>query len=166
MLKAWAGKHAHRRRAFQIQGAGGDGGARSEALRLTGPSIETIKLEVEIDATDQLEFPADNPDTTEFGIHPQLAALETLIHPNSANLLANSILSNIDRESFAASNRKLGVEFDAVYTAQDIGSYKPSLANFHYLQEHVKQDCGVEAEDLLHTAQSLYHDHECRGNPR
>jgi hypothetical protein len=82
-------------RSFQIQGAGGDGGARSEALRLTGPSIETIKIDVEIDATDQLEFPNDNPDTTEFGIHPQLAALETLIHPSSGNILANSILSNI-----------------------------------------------------------------------
>jgi len=81
-------------RSFQIQGAGDDG-ARSEALRLTGPSIETLKLDVEIDATDQLEFPNDNPDTTEFGIHPQLAALETLIHPSSANLLANSMLSNI-----------------------------------------------------------------------
>ncbi len=82
-------------RSFQIQGAGGDGGARSEALRLTGPSIETIKLDVEIDATDQLEFPDDNPDAIEFGIHPQLAALETLIHPSSANLMANSVLSNI-----------------------------------------------------------------------
>jgi len=82
-------------RSFQIQSAGGDGGARSEALRLTGPSIETIKIDVEIDATDQLEFPGDNPDTTEFGIHPQLAALETLIHPSSANILANSILANI-----------------------------------------------------------------------
>ena len=81
-------------RSFQIQGAGGDG-ARSEALRLTGPSIETIKLDVEIDATDQLEFPDDNPDAIEFGIHPQLAALETLIHPSSANLMANSVLSNI-----------------------------------------------------------------------
>ena len=81
-------------RSFQIQGAGGDG-ARSEALRLTGPSIETIKLDVEIDATDQLEFPDDNPDAIEFGIHPQLAALETLIHPSSAKLLANSVLSNI-----------------------------------------------------------------------
>lgn len=82
-------------RSFQIQGAGGDGGARSEALRLTGPSIETIKLDVEIDATDQLEFPDDNPDTIEFGIHPQLAALETMIHPSSSQLILNSILSHI-----------------------------------------------------------------------
>jgi 2-haloalkanoic acid dehalogenase type II len=69
------------------------------------------------------------------------------------------ILSNIDRESFAASNRKLGVHFDAVYTAETIGSYKPSLDNFRYLLEHVDQDFGLAAADLLHTAQSLYHDH-------
>jgi len=69
------------------------------------------------------------------------------------------ILSNVDRESFAASNRKLGVTFDAVYTAEEIGSYKPASANFRYLVEHVKQDLGIGSESILHTAQSLYHDH-------
>lgn len=82
-------------RSFQIQGVGGEGGDRSETLRLTGPSVETIKLDVEIDATDQLEFPDDNPDTVEYGIHPQLAALETLIHPSSTQLILNNILSHI-----------------------------------------------------------------------
>jgi len=69
------------------------------------------------------------------------------------------ILSNVDRAGFAASNRKLGVAFDAVYTAEDIGSYKPSQANFRYLLERVKADLGVERGRILHTAQSLYHDH-------
>jgi len=69
------------------------------------------------------------------------------------------ILSNIDRSSFAASNRKLGVMFDAVCTAQDIGSYKPAPANFQFLVEHVKREFGVSRERILHTAQSLYHDH-------
>jgi 2-haloacid dehalogenase len=69
------------------------------------------------------------------------------------------ILSNVDQESFAASKRKLGVEFDAVYTAEAIGSYKPSLANFHYLLEHVDSEFGLGSDDVLHTAQSLYHDH-------
>lgn len=82
-------------RSFQIQGVDGEGGDRSETLRLTGPSVETIKLDVEIDATDQLEFPDDNPDTVEYGIHPQLAALETLIHPSSTQLILNNILSHI-----------------------------------------------------------------------
>ena len=69
------------------------------------------------------------------------------------------ILSNIDRDSFAASNRKLGVAFDAVYTAEDIGSYKPSPANFRYLLRRLRDDFGVAPERILHTAQSLYHDH-------
>jgi hypothetical protein len=66
---------------------------RSEALRLTGPAIETLKLEAEIDATDQLEFPDQNPTATRFGIHPQLAALETIVHPSSSQLLANNSLA-------------------------------------------------------------------------
>jgi 2-haloacid dehalogenase len=69
------------------------------------------------------------------------------------------ILSNIDRVSFTASSRKLGVTFDAVYTAQDIGSYKPAAANFEYLKKQVHEDFGIGQGAILHTAQSLYHDH-------
>ena len=69
------------------------------------------------------------------------------------------ILSNVHRDGFAASKRKLGVEFDAVYTAEDIGSYKPADANFEYLIRHLKSDLGMNAADILHTAQSLHHDH-------
>ena len=69
------------------------------------------------------------------------------------------ILSNVHRDGFAASNRKLGVEFDAIYTAQDIGSYKPADANFEYLIGHLKSDFGLDRTDILHTAQSLHHDH-------
>jgi 2-haloacid dehalogenase len=69
------------------------------------------------------------------------------------------ILSNVDRLSFAASNRKLGVTFDAVYTAEDIGSYKPDIRNFAYLIEHLEADLGVGQSQILHTAQSLHHDH-------
>lgn len=69
------------------------------------------------------------------------------------------ILSNIDRAGFAASNRRLGVEFDAVYTAEDIGSYKPDDRNFSYLLSRLGDDFGLGADDVLHTAQSLYHDH-------
>jgi 2-haloalkanoic acid dehalogenase type II len=68
------------------------------------------------------------------------------------------ILSNIDRASFAASNRRLGVEFDAVLTAQDIGSYKPDPANFEALLARI-DELGVPRQRLLHVAQSLFHDH-------
>ena len=68
------------------------------------------------------------------------------------------ILSNVDRASFQATNRLLGVAFDAIHTAQDIGSYKPDPRNFAYLLDRVKEQ-GVEREKLLHVAQSLFHDH-------
>ncbi len=69
------------------------------------------------------------------------------------------ILSNVHREGFAASNRKLGVRFDAIYTAEEIGSYKPSPRNFEFLLERLKTDHGVSPHQILHTAQSLFHDH-------
>lgn len=69
------------------------------------------------------------------------------------------ILSNVNRDGFAASNKKLGVEFDAIYTAEDVGSYKPNSANFDYLLTHVKQDLDLTPDQILHTAQSLHHDH-------
>ncbi len=69
------------------------------------------------------------------------------------------ILSNVNRDGFAASNRKLGVAFDAIYTAQDVGSYKPDPRNFDYLLSHLEIDLGLGKADILHTAQSLHHDH-------
>jgi 2-haloalkanoic acid dehalogenase type II len=68
------------------------------------------------------------------------------------------ILSNVDRESFAASNARLGISFDAVLTAEDIGSYKPDPRNFAALLERV-EEMGIPGERLLHVAQSLFHDH-------
>lgn len=68
------------------------------------------------------------------------------------------ILSNVDNESFAASNEKLGVSFDAIYTAEDIGSYKPSDRNFDYMLEKLATK-GIERHEILHTAESLFHDH-------
>ena len=75
-------------RTLKIQGAD-EGGDRSEALRLKGPPVETFKLDAEIDATDQLEFPDRNATTVQNGIFPQLAALETIVYPPSATLQSN-----------------------------------------------------------------------------
>jgi 2-haloalkanoic acid dehalogenase type II len=69
------------------------------------------------------------------------------------------ILSNVDRTSFARSNRKLGVDFDRIITAEDVGSYKPSPHNFEVLISEVRS-LDVAPNQLLHVAQSLYHDHE------
>lgn len=68
------------------------------------------------------------------------------------------ILSNVDNDSFAGSNQRLDVTFDAILTAQDIGSYKPDLNNFHALLQRASA-MGVPLDKHLHVAQSLYHDH-------
>ncbi len=69
------------------------------------------------------------------------------------------VLSNADNQSFAHSNRKLEVEFDAVYTAGDIGSYKPAHRNFDYMLANLPS-IGIEKGDILHTAESMFHDHQ------
>ena len=79
-------------RSLKIKGAE-EGGDRSEALRITGPPVETIKLDAEIDATDQLENPDQNQATVQHGIGPQLAALETLVYPTTASLQNSYSLS-------------------------------------------------------------------------
>jgi putative hydrolase of the HAD superfamily len=68
------------------------------------------------------------------------------------------ILSNVDNTSFAASNAKLQVEFDAIYTAEDIGSYKPADRNFDYMLTKL-EPLGIGKADILHTAESMFHDH-------
>ena len=73
-------------RKLQAQEAGGESGNRVEPTRFKGPAIETITLEADIDATDQLEFPDQNPSAGELGIQPQLALLESLVHPTAAQL--------------------------------------------------------------------------------
>jgi hypothetical protein len=78
-------------RTLQIK-ALGESRDRSEALRLTGPPVESIKLVAEIDATDQLEFPDQNL-AAQLGIHPQLAALETIVYPTSSQLQSNNSLA-------------------------------------------------------------------------
>ncbi len=81
-------------RSYQVQGAGGDGGGeRAQPFRLKGPAIETLKVEAEIDATDQLQFPDQNPNAVAHGIAPQLAALEALVNPSSEELLALDALA-------------------------------------------------------------------------
>jgi len=71
-------------RSFQIKGVSGDTGDHLEALRLKGPPVETIKVEAEIDATDQLE--GNDSQTVEVGLHPHLASLETIVYPSSVQL--------------------------------------------------------------------------------
>jgi hypothetical protein len=82
-------------RTLQIQSLpGGSDGVRVDVLRLRGPAIETIKVEAELDATDQLEFPTQFPLAVQYGLHPQLAQLEMLINPTVETLLADDSMAN------------------------------------------------------------------------
>ncbi len=80
-------------RTLQVQSVAPESQNRSEALRLKGPPIETFKLEAEIDATDQLEQPGQNPNSVQYGVQPQLASLEMLVYPTSTQLLENNALA-------------------------------------------------------------------------
>jgi hypothetical protein len=82
-------------RTLQIQATpGSQDGTRVDALRLRGPAIETIKLDAELDATDQLEFPNQYPITAQYGLQPQLAQLEMLVNPTVEILQADDALAN------------------------------------------------------------------------
>ena len=69
-----------------------------------------------------------------------------------------AVITNCDDDLFAESNRRLGVTFDWVITAQQVGSYKPSHRNFEVAFERI-EGAGVPRERILHVAQSLFHDH-------
>lgn len=97
-------------RSLKVQSVEGQsGGDRSEALRLTGPPVETIKLDAEIDATDQLEHPQQHNTTIQYGIQPQLAALETIIYPTSGHLKDTDAQQSAGAFEVAASQAPLVV---------------------------------------------------------
>ena len=109
----------------------------------------------------ELGYDVDDEEAARFGASVEYWPVfpdsgEALAYLKQHNRLV--ILSNVDRTSFAHSNTKLGVAFDAVYTAQDVGSYKPDARNFAYLVDHLAE-LGVARDEILHTAQSLTHDH-------
>jgi len=109
------------------------------------------ELGADVSAEDARRLAVSVPDWPAFG--DSQAALAAL-----GSRFKLMILSNIDRESFAGSSRRLKASFDAVVTAQDVGSYKPSPRNFDALLAQARR-LGVAEGKLLHVAQSLFHDH-------
>lgn len=80
-------------RTLQVQGTGGEQGDRSEVLRLKGPAVETLKIDAEIDATDQLETAKPGAVVLQSGIFPQLSALETILYPTTRQLMSNHAMA-------------------------------------------------------------------------
>ncbi|MET0935097.1 MAG: hypothetical protein ABWX83_03860 [Luteibacter sp.] len=103
-------------RTLQVQGIG-EGGDRSEALRLKGPAIETFKFEAELDATDQLAAPDNNPDVVRFGLYPQIAALESLVNPLSTDLVNQNVLAQSGTLEIAPTEAPLAL---LVWSAQRV----------------------------------------------
>lgn len=66
-------------------------------------------------------------------------------------------ITNVDNGSFARTHQLLGEPFHAIVTAEDVGSYKPALENFHFAFERISE-LGIARDKILHVAQSLYHD--------
>lgn len=79
--------------ARSMQRSGSEGGGRGDAQRVNGPPAETISMTVRLDASDQLEFPGQNPLTVLNGLHPAIAALEGLMHPAYASVIANQAMA-------------------------------------------------------------------------
>ncbi|QND50326.1 haloacid dehalogenase type II [Rhizobium lusitanum] len=152
--------------------------------RLTMGRDETLELFGRLETEQELQTPSLRYSTLLAAVHARIAKVLGVrvspdLHerfggsvsdwppfPDSAEALGYLkkhykliILSNVDRTSFAASNRKLGVNFDAVYTAEDVGSYKPDPRNFTYMLDHLRDDFGIAPSEVLHVAQSLHHDH-------
>lgn len=80
-------------RTFQIRGAGEQAGDRSEALRLTGPPVETLKVEAELDATDRLAEARAGARPADLSLHAQLAALESIVYPRSSQVRQQQTLA-------------------------------------------------------------------------
>lgn len=68
-------------------------------------------------------------------------------------------LTNCDRANYSGAAARLGYPWDAIHTAEEIGCYKPSLINFDYMFREVEMEFGFGRQDILHVAQSLFHDH-------
>jgi len=96
-------------RSLQPQAVGAESGDRLEVLRLKGAPIETIKLDAELDAGDQLEHPDQNPTTVQLGLHPQLAALETIVYPLSRDVQTNLDLAMVGTIEIAPTEASLVV---------------------------------------------------------
>jgi len=90
-----------------IQSRGGQGGGRGESQRTAGPPSETMTFTVEIDAADQLEFPSQNAATVALGLHPVIAALESLTHPSFPLVVANEAMALSGMSFIAAENAPL-----------------------------------------------------------
>ena len=160
VLRPWAAAHGLQLSDEQLLTAYSTHEARVEAEHPTDV-YPLILARAMRGLGDELGVPVDDAEAESLAVSvPDWPAF-----PDSAKALQRLssryqliILSNVDRAGFAGSNKRLGVTFTSVLTAQDIGSYKPSARNFEALSGEVTR-LGIGEGKLLHVAQSLFHDH-------
>jgi 2-haloalkanoic acid dehalogenase type II len=160
-LRPWADRNRLEVDDDELVAAFGETEGVVEGERPTDPYPE-ILAEVMRRIGDRLGGPVIDEEAAAFGA----SVGDWPAFPDTAEALARLggryrlvILSNVDRRSFAASNRKLGTVFDGIVTAEDVGTYKPHRAMFDALLVAVEA-MGSERSRLLHVAESLYHDHQ------
>ncbi len=160
VLRRWADDHGLALSDEELLTAYSDHEARAEEEH-PGDVYPLILARAMRDVGAQLGTPVSDAEAEALGSSvPDWPAF-----PDSAEALqrlsqrfALVILSNVDRDSFAGSNRRLGVEFTSIITAQDVGSYKPDPRNFEALDAEIAR-LGIPRDKHLHVAQSLFHDH-------
>lgn len=158
-LAPWTRRHG---RAFSDEAIVAAFGACETARQSANPAMPYPKILAAVmrDLAGRWDIPVSDSEAADFGASvkdwPAFAdSVDALAYLKRHYKLV--IVSNVDHASFAHSNRRLGVTFDAVVTAEDVGRYKPDPENFSYLL-NVLAGMGVAKDDILHTAQSQYHD--------
>jgi 2-haloacid dehalogenase len=159
-LQPWAAQHAVDRPADELLAAFGRHESEIEAEHPTMRYPDVLAMVLSRLAGTFGETATD-AECTDFGASvgswPAFADTAEALRRLSKRF-ALIIVSNVDDVSFAASARRLGVGFAAVVTAEQVGSYKPNLG--HFIELHHRLDgLGVGRRELIHVAQSLFHDH-------
>ena len=159
-LRPWTAAHRVEADDEELLAAFGRAESRREAADPTAPYPRILAGVLE-DLAEALGATVSGEEARAFGD----SVKDWPVFPDSPEALAYLkrhyklvIVSNVDRASFRHSNAKLGVTFEAVYTAQDIGSYKPDPRNFAFMLARLGEK-GIARDRILHTAQSLFHDH-------
>ncbi len=111
----------------------------------------TIEWNVEPDFKESAAFGASVPNWPAFS-----DAADALTYLRRHFRLAT--ITNCDRSSYQGANKRLGDPWHSIWTAEDIGSYKPDRRNFDFLIARAKAEFGAAPDDILHVAQSLHHD--------
>lgn len=160
VLRRWADDHGVRASNDELLGAYGELEAHVEATHPRDPYPDVLARAMR-DLGEQLGAPVSEAEARSLAI----SVANWPAFEDSAGALARLatryqliVLSNVDRQSFAASNRRLGDVFTSVITAEDVGDYKPSPRNFEALDQE-RRRLGIDDGRLLHVAQSLFHDH-------